>query len=961
MVPRSEECVVKTAAPGYQPGRRVLEAARRRPDDTALVVADESWSYRELLGAARSLADRLAPARFGDPQPTTAILAHRHASSYVGMLAARLAGHAMLPIVAAHPPARSAELLQRANASQIVCGERGDASLAALLECQRDATAKSGGNAFVVRCPDDKRAWQPSMSGSGDVDDWQPAHLATLEDVAYVLFTSGSTGKPKGVPVGNAQFESYLQAVRELLGIAPGDRLSQNSDMCFDAAMHDLFACWEAGGTLVVPSVADQRRPAAYIHDHRLTHWFSVPSVGRQMELQGDLKPGAFPSLRVSVFAGEALYQALAKTWAEAAPNSSVENWYGLTEAAVVCCRHVVDTGVDGFGTVPIGRAFPRMEALLLDERLEPCPANEVGEVFLVGPQVASGYLDDPEETRKRFVTLPDGRLAYRTGDRASHCDDGLTFLGRADSQVNLLGRRIELGEVEAAVVRATQGRNAVALAWPPAPAPPATILAVVEAGDEDGFDPAELRRRLASQLVPSMVPSRIYATSKLPRNANGKVDREAVASWLAAEMERAPSAPSQLKGRSSRATDLVMEAVLEQAPYLKPSDILNARNLMDAGLDSLGFVGFTAALEEGLGLALDQQTIVELAEMPFLRIVDELKWPHGGGVLRRLRWKCGDLRGAAVESLRRLTGKPRIVRTAAAGRAAQFIQRFPAYVHDKGVPDVLVVGWSGAFRAFSPREFEAEAAALGRRARAVNAALPGVHVADMRRLCAFVKACYGPPYGPSCPSPVEKTAGRVGPVIVFELELVHLSSKPPPKRIRLDRDMLSGNVVVAALAADMRENGWHVDTAGARNAPQEATARSKPLWMLRQERYIVDVWRGAVPLNPAAMDAWLGAASELQSAAGRLVGLLPPMSPDRRPEGKDGLHASGVMREVERRLNIQMLSWRDFDLAETDFLNIAHLHPGEGRAKFSRQLARLLYGAVPAPAACGQHASTGQ
>lgn len=103
------------------------------------------------------------------------------------------------------------------------------------------------------------------MSGSGDVDDWQPAHLATPEDVAYVLFTSGSTGKPKGVPVGNAQFESYLQAVRELLEIAPGDRLSQNSDMCFDAAMHDLFAYWEAGATLVVPSVAERRRPAAYI------------------------------------------------------------------------------------------------------------------------------------------------------------------------------------------------------------------------------------------------------------------------------------------------------------------------------------------------------------------------------------------------------------------------------------------------------------------------------------------------------------------------------------------------------------------------------------------------------------------------------------------------------------------------------------------------------------------------
>lgn len=103
-----------------------------------------------------------------------------------------------------------------------------------------------------------------------------------------------------------------------------------------------------------------------------------------------------------------------------------------------------------------------------------------------------------------------------------------------------------------------------------------------------------------------------------------------------------------------------------------------------------------------------------------------------------------------AVESLRRLTGKPRILRTASAGRSAQFVQRFPAYVNGKGVPDVLVVGWSGAFHAFSPREFEAEAAELGQRARALNAALPGVHAADMRRLGEFVKACYGP----SLPSP---------------------------------------------------------------------------------------------------------------------------------------------------------------------------------------------------------------
>lgn len=919
---------MKTSVPSYRPGRRLLEAARKRPDDTALIVDDESWSYRDLVGAARGLAGRLATVRDGDAQPTTAVMAYRHASSYLGMLAARLAGHAMLPIAANHPPARNAALLRRANARQIICGQRAEANLTAILQCD-ETGARLGGDSFVVHCADDKVAWRSPLSG---LDDWPPCPPlpVTLEDVAYVLFTSGSTGTPKGVPIGNAQFESYLQAVRELLEVAPGDRLSQNFELSFDAAMHDLFVCWEAGATLVVPSAADRQRPAAYIRDRQLTHWCSVPSLAHRMESQGDLRPGAFPSLRASLFCGEALYATLANAWADAAPNSTVENWYGLTEAAVVCCRHVADASSMASATVPIGRAFPRMDALLLDDRLAPCSTNEAGEVFLVGSQVATGYLDDPEETRKRFVTLPDGRLAYRTGDRAAHCDDGLQFLGRADSQISLLGQRIELGEVEAAIVRATHGRGTVALGWPPAPAPPTVILAVVEAGDKDGIDLAELRCRLADRLPPGMVPSRIYATRRLPRNDNGKVDRKSLEAWLIAEIEK--RARPKRKDRCPREAELLMRAVLDQAPHLGRRDILNARSLMDAGLDSLGFVGFTAALEETFELTLDQQAVVALAEMPFQRIVDEL----GESRVRRLRrlyWAGGDLRRAAVDSLRRLIGKPRIVRTARAGRVAQFIQRFPAYVRDKGVPDVLVVGSSTTFHAFSPSEFEAEAATLGRRVKAVNAAFPAVHAADMRQLCEFIKACYGA---------VGKEAGSI---VVFDIELVHVSVEPPHGNVGLDDDMLAGNVVVDA-GADMCEYEWRLDTAGVRNAPQEAKGRRRSLWEMKRDRVVVDVYRGTVPFNPEAVDDWLAGASALQSAAERLVCLLPPMSPDVRPHGSESERALGFARKVERELNVRTLIWRDFDLAATDFADIVHLHPSTGRPKFSRQLARLLYDA---------------
>ena len=916
--------------PSYGPGRRILEAARRRPDDTALIVDDECWTYRELLGAARGLAERFAPARSGDPQPITAVLAHWHASSYVGLLAARLAGHALLPIAAHHPPARSAERLRRAQACQIICGERAEAGLAAILACD-EAKATPAGDLHLVHCADAKAGW----SMADNCHDWRPARPATLADTAYILFTSGSTGRPKGVPFGNAQFESFLQATRELLDVAPGDRLSQNFELCFDAGLHDLFVCWEAGATLVVPSAAERRNPAAYIRERRLTHWYSVPSLARRIALQGNLKPGAFPSLRVSMFCGEALYTALVNAWAEAAPNSNVENWYGPTETQGVC-RHVVDpASTTASVTVPIGRVFPRMDVVLLDDQRRPCPAGEVGEVFIVGPQVASGYLDDAQETRRRFVALPDGRRAYRTGDRAAHCDDGLRFLGRADSQIKLLGQRIELGEVEWALVRAAQGRAAVVLAWPPAPASPIAILAVVETGGADDFDPAEVRRRLADDVVPGMAPARIYATRELPRNTNGKVDREAVERWLAGAIERARQPKGRgRKGVRSREAELLMGAVLEQAPHLSRRDILNARNLLDAGLDSLGFVGLTAALEERFELALDEQAAVELAQMPFARIVDELRGPRGA--LRRLYRRGGDFRVAAVDSLRRLAGKPRIVRTARAGRVAQFVQRFPAHVLERGVPDVLVVGTSAAFHAFSPSEFEAQAAVLGRRVKAVNAACPAVHAAEMRRLCEFIKTNYG----------TTRDRGKVGPVVLFEIDLVHLSTEPPPGRVPLDRDMLAGNVVVRA-GADMREYEWRSDTAGARNAPLDVAERRKALWMMKRDRVLLDVYRGAVPFNAAAVDDWLAAAAALRSAAHRLVCFLPPISPDVRPQGKDGACVAGFARKVERALDVRMLVWRDFDLAATDFADIGHLHPGRGRAKFSRQLAGLLYDGI--------------
>ncbi len=177
------------------------------------------------------------------------------------------------------------------------------------------------------------------------------------------------------------------------------------------------------------------------------------------MRLQGDLKPGAFPSLRSSLFCGEALPTALAGEWAAAAPNGNVENWYGPTEATIVCARYVLprpERPAPEFDLVPLGEALPGMRLTIHAEDRSLVPDGTPGELYLSGPQVAEGYLDDPERNARMFIRLPgEAGVCYRTGDRVVRDPGGpVRFLDRLDNQVKVRGFRIELGEIEA-VLRA--------------------------------------------------------------------------------------------------------------------------------------------------------------------------------------------------------------------------------------------------------------------------------------------------------------------------------------------------------------------------------------------------------------------------------------------------------------------------------------------------------------------------
>ncbi len=352
---------------------------------------------------------------------------------------------------------------------------------------------------------------------------------------SYVYFTSGSTGVPKGVELGMAAVVNRLAWMREEYPITSEDAWLYKTPITFDCSVSELFGPLQVGARMVIARPGGHREPD-YLRDlmerENVTIVHFVPSM---LDVFLETVGPSFPeSVRRVQATGEALPGALTNE-VRSGREIEVLNTYGPTEAAVEITAYSVEGEI--VGGVPIGRPTPNSETLVLDAHFQRLPVGAVGELYLGGCQLAHGYAGQPGLTAERFVANPfvPGERMYRTGDLARWREDGnLEYLGRIDFQVKIRGQRVELGEVEAALLadEAVEAAVAVVRDLPAG----TSVVAYVRVASDDPDLVDRLLRRSAEMLPSHMVPAAITVLDEFPTNSAGKMDRAALPEPTVAE-----------------------------------------------------------------------------------------------------------------------------------------------------------------------------------------------------------------------------------------------------------------------------------------------------------------------------------------------------------------------------------------------------------------------------------------
>ena len=590
----------------------IFEAtAIRVPDKTALIFGERTLSYAQLNAEADKVASGLIGLGVRANQ-VVGLWLPRGLELLVAQLGISKSGAAWLPFDADTPVARIDICLI-------------DAQSPGLLTCRAFLPQLAGYTSPLWILEDLIEALDAPLLHRGA--DFGP------DCPAYVIYTSGSTGKPKGILVNHRSITHFLRSENEVLGVRTDDRVYQGFSVAFDMSFEEIWISYLVGATLwLAPReiTGDPDALTSALDANSISVLHAVPTLLA-------LFPRDVAGLRLINLGGEMCPQALVERWAT--PDRQLFNTYGPTEATVSASLARLHRGTP----VTIGKPLPNYGLMVVDSELKLLPAGETGELCIIGPGVAQGYLGRPDLTVEKFVANPyaenehEARL-YHTGDLARIDEAGnVQCLGRVDDQVKVRGFRVELGEIEAVIAR-EPGIATVAVILKEVGDVEQLVSYYVASTDAAPVS-SELRACLAAQLPPYMVPARFEVVQIMPRLTSGKIDRKALRALPLADT----GLPDESDTPQSEAEKILFSALrhlFPGQPLLRTADFftnLGGHSLLAARLVSrlredarfanvtvhdiyserrLGLIASALAKKEQSGLA----AAIDIVETPRLR-----------------------------------------------------------------------------------------------------------------------------------------------------------------------------------------------------------------------------------------------------------------------------------------------------------------------------------------------------
>lgn len=562
---------------------RLQQSLIRHADRPALHLAEQSISYRQLHAHSQAIQQRLQALLDPHPQPwVVGICLPKSPALFASILAILGSGAVYLPLEPSHPLQRQQYILQNAGALLLLHD-----GLHPLSESMLGLDVSHIDSA-------DANLAQPLMRQRPELD-----------APCMALYTSGTTGHPKGVLLSQANLAHFTAWYADYTQLNTSSRVLQFSSLSFDSSLIDIFPTLLEGAELVVPDDTQRRDPlqlVALIRRRQLTHAFLPPALLSILPLE------QLQGVQQVMTGGDVCEPFVIE---QLTRQGKLHNLYGPTEATVLITARQLEPG-DSNRT--LGAPIANSHVLILDDDLQPVAEHTVGELFIVGPGVCLGYLNNPQQTAERYLTLdlPGGEQlrAYRSGDMAKWSEHGIELCGRRDNQVKIRGFRVEPEEIERCL-RESQLYRQVAVVIDSQ----RRILAFLAQPQTDAA--REALKAHAQQFLPDyMQPVAWTELPSMPFASNGKVDRKALLGLPVSVQDNGP------KCLPANEDEVLLLEIWAELLELPTSDISTDESFFNLGGHSILLSRMLLRLREEFGRSIsinrfiEQPTIIKLATL---------------------------------------------------------------------------------------------------------------------------------------------------------------------------------------------------------------------------------------------------------------------------------------------------------------------------------------------------------